>query len=135
MPTLKRMDHPRYGQKLFLGAISVLLLGHVFLAVAHQTAFGLIGGLLLFFIGFNQLEAALPSLISKHVRPEIKGTATGIYSSLQFLGTFAGAAAGGAMAQHIGDTAIFWACVGVVCVWWVIAALGKNDVENGQHAA
>ena len=58
-----------------------------------------IAALVVFFAGFNLLEAMLPSLVSKFAPPAIKGTAIGVYSSVQFLGAFAGAAAGGWLSQ------------------------------------
>jgi single-strand DNA-binding protein len=48
----------------------------------------------------------LPSLVSKFAPPAIKGTATGVYSSVQFLGTFVGAAAGGWLSQWHGAAAV-----------------------------
>ena len=51
--------------------------------------------LLLFFTPFNVLEAMLPSLTSRLAPPQAKGIAIGLYSSVQFFGTFVGAAAGG----------------------------------------
>ena len=56
----------------------------------------------MFFAAFNLLEAMLPSLVSKFAPPDVKGTAIGVYSSVQFLGTFAGAAAGGWLSQQHG---------------------------------
>ena len=66
-----------------------------------------IGALVVFFTGFNLLEATLPSLISKFAPAGMKGTAVGVYSSIQFLGTFAGAAAGGWLSQRHGASAVF----------------------------
>ena len=51
-----------------------------------------IAAMVVFFTALNLLEATLPSLISKFAPPAIKGTASGVYSSVQFLGTFVGAA-------------------------------------------
>jgi len=51
--------------------------------------------LLIFFTSFNVLEACLPSLISRMAPPDAKGTAIGVYSSVQFFGSFLGAAGGG----------------------------------------
>ena len=49
------------------------------------------------------------------------GAATGVYSSVQFLGTFFGAAAGGAIAQHVGFTAVLVACLAVTAAWLAVA--------------
>lgn len=50
---------------------------------------------MLFFGGFSSLEPILPSLITKASPKTAYGTALGTYSSLQFLGSFAGGAAAG----------------------------------------
>lgn len=128
MPTMKFMDNPKRGRIIFLAAVTVLLIGHIVLALSHRNLVFLTLGLLLFFIGFNQLEAALPARVSKEAPDALKGSATGIYSSLQFLGTFLGAAIGGAIIQHwkvLGDTAkgedvMFWTCAAACFVWWLI---------------
>jgi MFS family permease len=126
MPVMRRIDHPNTAKFAFRAAITILLVGHVVLAFNHSSLVPLVIGLLLFFIGFNQLEAALPSLISKRAPAEIKGTATGIYGSLQFLGTFVGAAVGGALVQYAGESALFWSCVGICVVWWFIVFTDKK---------
>lgn len=61
---------------------------------AHPLMVLIIGGVL-FFSGFCSLEPILPSLITKAAPKTVYGTALGTYSSLQFLGNFAGGAAAG----------------------------------------
>ena len=58
------------------------------LAYAFDSLWGTAIALLVFFAAFNLLEATLPSLISKIAPVGAKGTAIGVYSSVQFLGTF-----------------------------------------------
>ena len=55
----------------------------------------------LFFVGFNLLEASLPSLVAKYAPAAHKGTAMGAFSSSQFLGAFFGATAAGFISQHL----------------------------------
>lgn len=93
-----------------------------------QLMFALNGGawlvylaMLLFFVGFNYLEATLPSLISKTVYAGGKGTALGVYSSCQFLGAFAGGVAGGWALQTFGQSGVFVLCALVVAVWLLVA--------------
>ena len=57
--------------------------------------FVLLAALIVFFSAFNVMEASLPSLITKAAPPDAKGTAMGLYSSLQFLGIFVGGVVGG----------------------------------------
>jgi len=54
----------------------------------------------LFYVGFTGLEPMLPSLVSRVAREGTAGAALGLYNSLQFLGSFAGGALGGALATR-----------------------------------
>ena len=65
--------------------------------------FVLLAALIIFFSAFNVMEATLPSLITKAAPPDAKGTAMGLYSSLQFLGIFVGGVIGGFVHQHGGE--------------------------------
>ena len=53
---------------------------------------------ILFFVGFTGLEPILPSLVSKSSPQSAYGTSLGVYNTLQFLGSFAGASVAGAVA-------------------------------------
>jgi len=81
-------------------------------------------GLWLFFVGFNYLEATLPSMVSKVASPDGKGTAMGVYSTCQFLGVFGGGALGGLLVQHMGSTGLSLACLSLLAIWglWVMLA-------------
>lgn len=98
-------------------ALSLLLLG------AIEARWGVIGLLLSFFVGFNLLEATLPSMISKLAPAGAKGTAMGVYSTSQFLGAFLGGVLGGALAQYLGHDAVFYGC-GVIALVWLGAVWG-----------
>ena len=81
------------------------------------------------------LEATLPSLISRTAPPAVKGTAIGVYSSVQFLGTFVGAIVGGWLSQHHGPTAVFAFCVALTLFWLVVAARSVAARHPGARAA
>ncbi len=116
-----------YGEKkaklknVFIAAIAILLLGQVLLAMTANSIWGTAIALLVFFAAFNLLEASLPSLISKIAPVGAKGTAIGIYSSTQFLGAFAGAAAGGYLLETYGTTALYAFCGVLLSIWLVLA--------------
>jgi MFS family permease len=78
--------------------------------------------LVIFFGGFNAMEALLPSLVTKTAPAGAKGTATGIYSSAQFLGIFFGGAVGGWALAAGGDPAVFGFALAVALVWLALAA-------------
>lgn len=120
-----------YGEKkaklkqVFVLAVAVLLASQVMLAVMSESLWGATAALLVFFAAFNLLEATLPSLISKIAPVGAKGTAIGIYSSVQFLGAFVGASAGGYLFEHYGSVALFAFCGSLVTLWLIFAVTMK----------
>jgi MFS family permease len=111
----------RRERPLFLAAIAVVGTGVAVLAAGLANVWGIAAALVIFFAGFNVLEAKLPALISRAAPREARGAATGIYSSVQFLGTFVGSAAGGAIAQHAGFEAVLAACLAMLAAWLAVA--------------
>ena len=110
---------------VFNGAIfSLIIATSVFLS--SQSLWSLVLGLVIFFAGFNLLEASLPSLITKVAPATQKGTAMGMYSSSQFLGAFAGGAAGGYAHQSWGIPGVFSAVLIVLCLWLLLALTMKK---------
>ena len=80
----------------------------------------------LFFVGFNYLEATLPSLVSKTVFAGGRGTAMGIYSSCQFLGAFVGGAGGGYVLQHWGAMGLLALCMVPGIAWLLLCLPGRT---------
>ncbi len=119
----------------FVGSIAVIGVSALLLEAGSGVFQLMAGGLVLFFAAFNLLEAMLPSLVSRVAPANAKGTAIGVYSTLQFLGTFAGAAAGGWMAQHYGNVAVFGLCAFVAGVWLVVASGMQVPRRTAQPAA
>ncbi len=117
------------------GSMRPLFIGSIVLVLASQLGFLLRGDtllwmalwLLIFFTGFNILEASLPSLVSRIAPPSAKGLALGIYNTAQALGLFAGGALGGAIAAVWGSEAVFVFAAVVMAGWWLIA-LGMREV-------
>ena len=88
--------------------------------------------LFVFFSGFNALEALQPSMVSKMVTPDQRGTAMGTYNTFQSLGFFAGGAIGGWTAKHFGSPALFAVCLLVSAIWWMIVASSKRGPVYGM---
>ena len=74
----------------------------------QQSFYPLMFAFLLFFVGFNFLEAVQPSLVAKYANVNIKGTAMGVYSTSQFFGIFVGGAIGGLVLQKWGMASVFF---------------------------
>lgn len=113
----------RYGRlKLVFNASIMLLvivqLGLLFAGAGVWTiALWLTG----FFIAFNVLEATQPSWISRIAPPQAKGTALGVYNTLQSAGLFLGGALGGLLAQHFGSGAVNLFCAVIALIWLALA--------------
>ena len=111
---------------VFLGAILTLTLTEFGLLNLHDTVLEMSVLLLVFFTGFNLLEATLPSLIAKMAPPDAKGTAMGIYSSSQFLGAFAGGALGGWLRGLFGLKGVFALATLGALAWLLVGWTMKN---------
>ncbi|MFZ3017979.1 MAG: MFS transporter [Gallionella sp.] len=109
-------------KQVFMAAVSLALAAQALLMFAQHSLWGVAAALLLFFTAFNVLEATLPSLISKIAPLAAKGTAMGVYSSVQFFGAFFGAAAGGALMQYVGGDAVFLFSMALLALWLVAAS-------------
>ena len=108
----------------FRVALSLMLISAALLAWAAGEGWGLVGGLVIFFTGFNLLEALLPSLVSRVAPSQLKGTALGVYNTCQFAGVFVGGAVGGFIFGHFGPVGVFLLMGTLLALWWVVVLLG-----------
>jgi len=122
--SLFRLERRGLLRPLFLGCIALVLcvqLG-LFLVASQQPSLTSMAVLLfLFFCGFNVLEASQPSQASRLAPPSARGAALGVYNTLQSLGIFAGGAAGGWVAKHLGSQGLFLGSAVLMTVWLVLA--------------
>ena len=108
---------------VFNSAIVLLLLVQAGLYLTGSAGMWPLAILLtLFFIAFNVLEATQPSWISRIAPPHAKGTALGIYNTLQSIGLFLGGALGGWLAQHVGAGAVPLLGGGLALAWLILAS-------------
>jgi MFS family permease len=121
VPAIVIAEKFRHMKAVFVCAVAALVVSQVMLALGAGDFKLLLAGLVVFFSAFNVMEASLPSLITKTAPPDAKGTAMGIYSSLQFLGIFAGGVVGGFVNQHAGSTGVF-ALTTALALGWLLAA-------------
>ena len=114
---------------------SVLLIGIVVLGTGLAGLAGLAaaaGGaafvlcLVVYFVGFNTLEASLPSMVSRVAPMRARGAALGVYSTLQYLGAFAGGIVGGWLLGAGGEHVALAACAGM-CLGWMLIAAGLRE--------
>lgn len=125
VPAILLAERHGRSKEVFAGSVAVLLAGHLAMPWLLGSTAAIILFLLVFFSAFNVLEAMLPSLTSKLAPPEAKGAAMGIYSSIQFLGTFAGAASGGFLFHRFGARGIL-VFDGLLLAVWLVLAFGMT---------
>ena len=131
VPLMVLAERGKRPRQMFLLGIALIFAA---IGVLGFTATNLLfyGGLWLFFVGFNYLEATLPSLVSKTVFAGGKGTAMGVYSSCQFMGAFAGGAGGGWLLDHLGSGVLTGVCLALAAGWWLVVQTAPvpKDVTN-----
>lgn len=118
---------------VFIGAIVLLLMVQIgmwsVIGQADSPLAVLIGLLLAFFVAFNILEASQPSLVSRLAPAAARGSAMGVYNTLQALGLFCGAVSGGWLTQHFGPAYVFLAA-SILSVAWLIIALSMRNLPR-----
>ena len=114
-------EKKRKMKRVLLGAVATLMLVELFFWAFGDGLKALVIGTVVFFTAFNLLEASLPSLISKVSPAGGKGTAMGVYSTSQFLGSAMGGILGGWLFQHGGLGVVFIGCAALCALWLAIA--------------
>jgi MFS family permease len=134
LPAILGVRDPRRLKAAFVGSIAVLLAVQLVQPWASGSAWWIAAFLLVFFTAFNVLEAHLPTLVSRIASADARGVAIGAFASLQFFGTFFGAAAGGFLYGQWGTAGIVIFDAVLLVIWLMAAAGTKVPVVGGQRA-
>ena len=119
-------EKKRQMKTIFCGSVLLIAVTQCLLLFFHDTSVEVALMLFLFFTAFTLLEASLPSLVSKIAPIRLKGTATGIYSSSQFLGIFIGGTVGGWLYGQFQLEGIFLFGTITASIWFVLASTMKQ---------
>ncbi|HFC8517761.1 MFS transporter [Neisseria weaveri] len=119
-------------KQVFIGGISCIAVAQIALMFGLDSLSVILACLIVYFVGFNILEASLPSMVSKIAPADLKGTAMGVYNTLQSVGLVTGGVAGGYLLQHYGFGGVFAFCTGLMLLWLVVAwiAPAPKPVRN-----
>jgi len=135
VPALIVAERRGMGKQVMLGGILLLLISQGVLGGSVDASLALlVGALLAYFVAFNILEAQLPAMISRFAPAGARGSASGLYATLQFIGTFIGGAAGGWLYEHYGSSAVFAFCTAVTTIW-LLAALGMPALPTRSSSS
>jgi len=121
---LFRLERKGYLRAVFLSQIALLVVVQIawwFISTRPSSLWeaGLI--LFAFFCAFNMLEATQPSLVSRYAPSSERGTALGVYNTMQSIGLFVGGAAGGELIKRYDKPGLFAVCAVALLVWLVVA--------------
>jgi MFS family permease len=125
LPAIMRSGHPGRLKPTFLVTVAALLIVQLLMPWGVSGEWPIALFLLAFFTAFNVLEALLPTLVSRAAAPGARGIAIGVFTSLQFFGTFFGAAAGGYLYGRWGTAGIVYFDAVLLAVW-LLAAIGTT---------
>ncbi|KTD05753.1 MFS transporter [Fluoribacter gormanii] len=129
IPFIVLAEKKKRMKSIFLSSVLTMTVAQLLLAYTFQNWFSLCFLMLIYFVAFNILEAALPSLVSKQANPNSKGTAMGIYSTSQFLGLFIGGALSGVLYQWNSSQGIFITNAILGVLWLIISVSMKSNVS------
>jgi len=122
-------------KQVFNAAIGLLLLVQLGLFAFGSGVWTLAALLTLFFVAFNILEATQPSWISRIAPASAKGTALGVYNTLQSIGLFLGGALGGWLAKHYGSGSVNLFCAALAVGWLLLASGMRPPVTRVRTQA
>ncbi|SSY80904.1 MFS transporter [Alysiella crassa] len=119
-------------KQVFVLGIALVLLAQFALIFSLHSIWAIGVALIVYFIGFNILEASIPSLVSKIAPSDLKGTAMGVYNTLQSVGVFTGGIIGSKMYALYGFTGVFGFCCVMIGAWLLLAitAPAPKPVKN-----
>jgi MFS family permease len=106
---------------LFVFAVALTGLAHALLGLDHAHLWVVLAALVMFFAGFNYLEARLPALLTSAAPVADRGAALGVFATSQFLGAFFGGVMGGILLGQFGISGVFWGCAALTLAWGLFA--------------
>ena len=134
---LFRLERKGYLRGVFLSQIGLLVLvqlGLFYISTRPSSLWeaGLI--LFAFFCAFKMLEATQPSLVSRYAAASERGTALGVYNTMQSIGLFVGGAAGGWLIKDFGMQGLFAVCA-LALLLWLGAAWSMQAIPSAEKVA
>lgn len=118
------------GRWALLLAVLGLSLGQAgMLMVESATLFYV--ALVVFFGGFNFVEAQFPAVVASKTGQRGRGAGLGIYATAQFSGAFAGGLGGGMLASWGGTSAVLWGNAGMAAFWLAVLLATRSLPGTG----
>jgi len=117
----------RKGKAATIGiAVALLFAGQLMLSFTGVAVIPVFLALVVFFAGFNFLEAGLPARLSLLADGEVRGASLGVFSSAQFLGAFVGGLIGGRFLAAGRPADVFFVCALLAAIWLAMTGLPRK---------
>ena len=118
----------RKGKAATIGiAVALLFIGELLLAFTSFAVVPVFIALVVFFAGFNFLEAGLPARLSMLADGEVRGASLGVFSSAQFFGAFVGGLLGGRFLAAGRPADVFFVCALLAAIWLAMSGLFRRQ--------
>ena len=118
-------DHHQGRGRLIGLAVTLILVAQLALTFFGFSTLPVFLALVLYFGGFNFLEAGLPARLSVLADGEVRGASLGVFSSAQFLGAFVGGLIGGRFLGQGRPADVFFVCALMAGIWLALQGFGK----------
>jgi len=135
IPLILATERTGRGPALFVLAILAVAAAQGLLGIEHGDLWVVLGGLTLFFAGFNYLEARLPAQLTLAAPGQERGAALGIFATAQFLGAFLGGALGGVLLGRFGLAGVFFGSAVIALAWAGVALATRGPAANEHEQA
>ncbi|MFN3788084.1 MAG: MFS transporter, partial [Sulfurihydrogenibium azorense] len=114
--------------------ILILIISFIMFILFKDNFYLTVLAIVVYFTGFMMLEPIMPSLMSKYAKPHVKGTASGVFNTAQFIGAFVGGAVGGLLLK-IDDSAKlnFIFLTVLTLVWLVLVSSMEMPVKGVKN--
>ncbi|MCS7196120.1 MAG: MFS transporter [Aquificaceae bacterium] len=117
----------------------VFLLGLFLIGLSYlsfeilKNFWGLVFMVLFFFLGFNLLEALIPSLLTRLTHRDLRGLSLGLFNTVQFLGAFLGGLWGGYVLKE-GYPLMTYTALTLSFFWFFVSLLWFKHIKFSPKA-
>jgi MFS family permease len=118
-------DHHQGKGRLIGMAVSMILIAQLVLTFLGFSVAPVFVALVIYFAGFNFLEAGLPARLSMLADDDVRGASLGVFSSAQFLGAFVGGLIGGRFLGNGRPGDVFFVCALLAGIWLALQGFGQ----------
>ncbi len=119
-------DHHQGRRRFISLAVMLVLAAQALLSLAGFSPVTVFAALVLFFGGFNFLEAGLPARLSVMADEAVRGASLGVFSTAQFLGAFVGGLVGGRFMGAGRPADVFIVCALLAAIWLAQIGLARR---------